>query len=306
MTRRGFSRLALAAGAVVPAVVADPGGWDERLGVMCQLGSQESEAPHGLEAARQAGFRRVMVNFAWDRVNAGFLRSLPGWLRANELRCEALGAYVNCVSPGTVLMSTRAEDFVRALSYAGELGCRRLVAWTGSHVADLMQADPRNFNQESEDALVRFLEPQCERLSAARLTLCLESYITLACPDAMSLRRVLNRLPESVTAVLDPPNLTPVARFQQRDEVLREMVRTLSGRIGIVHMKDFRLAAGAQGYELPGPQMGEMNYPLFAQLVRGLPADIPVVAEHIAPSEFGATRRKLLPLFVGGAHPWES
>lgn len=302
MTRRGFSQLMLAAGVAVPAAFAHPEGWDERLGVMCQLGSQESEAPHVLEAARQAGFRRVMVNFAWDRVNAGFLRSLPAWLHANELRCDALGAYVNCVSPGTVLMSTRAEDFVRALSYAGELGCRRLVAWTGSRIADLMQADPRNFNQESEDALVRFLEPQSARLSAAGLTLCLESYITLTCPDAVSLRRVLNRLPEFVTAVLDPPNLTPVARFPRRDEVLREMVRTLSGRIGIVHMKDFRLAAGAQGYELPGPLMGEMNYPLFAKLVRELPADIPVVAEHIAPSEFGTTRRKLIPVFAGAAH----
>ena len=78
-----------------------------------------------LAAARQAGFRRSMVSFAWDRVNTGFLNSLPGWLRANELRCEALGAYVNCVSPGTVLMNARAEDFVRSLSYAEELGCRR-------------------------------------------------------------------------------------------------------------------------------------------------------------------------------------
>jgi sugar phosphate isomerase/epimerase len=300
MTRRIFSQLALAAGVAVPAGFAEPGGWEERLGVLCQLGFRESEAPHVLEAARQAGFRRVMVNFAWDRVNTEFLRSLPGWLRANELRCESLGAYVNCVSPAKILMSTRAEDFVRALSYAGELGCRRLVAWTGSHVADLMQSDPRNFNEESENALVRFLEPHCERLSDARLTLCLESYITLTCPDATSLRRVLNRLPKCVAAVLDPPNLTPVARFAQRDEVLREMVRTLSGRIGIVHMKDFRLAAGAQGYDLPGPQMGEMNYPLFAEVVRLLPADIPVVAEHIGPSEFGATRRGLLPLFVSG------
>ena len=263
------------------------------------MGSQESTARRVLEAAREAGFRRVMVNFPWDAVNGEFLRSLPGWLRANELRCEALGAYVNCVSPTTVLMNTRGEDFVRALSYAGELGCRRLVAWTGSHVSELMKADARNFSAESENALVRFVEPHCARLSEGRLTLCLESYITLTCPDAAALRRVLNRLPESVAAVLDPPNLTPVARYAQRDDVLREMVRTLAGRIGMVHLKDFRLAAGGQGYELPGPLLGEMNYPLFVELVRGLPEDTPVVAEHIGPAEFGATRRKLLPLFGG-------
>jgi hypothetical protein len=105
MTRRGFSQLAPAAGVVVPTVVAEPRGWDERLGVLCQLGVEKSAALRVLEAARQAGFRRVMVNFPWARVNTEFLRSLPGWLRANELRCEALGAYVNRVSSGTLLMS---------------------------------------------------------------------------------------------------------------------------------------------------------------------------------------------------------
>ncbi len=270
---------------------------NDRVGVMCQLGSNEPGARRTIEAARAAGFRRVMVNFAWDAVDAGFLKGLPGWLRGAGLQCGALGAYVNCVEPRAVLMRTRAEDFVRALDYAGELSTRRLVAWTGSHLTDLMQADPRNFTRASEDALVRFLEPHVPRLESAKLMLALESYITLACPDAPSLARVLRRLPACVGAVMDPPNLTPIARYAQRDEELRAMFRVLRGRIAVVHLKDFRLAAGGQSYELPGPLAGEMNYRLFARLIRALPEEIPVVAEHIGPEEFRAVREKLLPLF---------
>jgi sugar phosphate isomerase/epimerase len=178
---------------------------------------------------------------------------------------------------------------------AGEVGARRLVAWTGGYSANLMQADERNFSPGAADAIVRFLEPHLARLAAAGLTVALESYITLVCPDAPSLRRLLDRLPPAVGAVLDPPNLTPVARYAERDAVLREMVHTLAGRIAVVHMKDFRLAANGR-YDLPGPLQGEMNYRLFLELIGTLPADVPMVAEHLKPEQFSTARRQLLAL----------
>jgi sugar phosphate isomerase/epimerase len=289
MTRRSFAWLA--------ASVAAAGEWEDRLGIMCQLGSSEPTARKVLDSARQAGFRRVMLNFPWDRVTAEFRQALPGWLQSYGLRCEALGAYVNCVSPETVLMSTRESDFADAIGYARELNCRCLVAWTGSHRPELMKADPRNFTRESEDALVRFVERHVTSLERSGVTLALETYVTLTCPDAVSLRRVLDRLPESIGAVLDPPNLTPPGRYAQRDAELKAMVRTLSGRIGVVHLKDFRLTADGVTYALPGPLAGEMNYPLFAEQIKRLPRDVPVAAEHVGPEEYGPVRRKLLQVF---------
>ncbi|MBI5084744.1 MAG: TIM barrel protein [Acidobacteria bacterium] len=291
ISRRVFCSLPAAA-----AASAAP-NWEDRLAVMCQLGSVDANARKVLDAALAAGFRRVMVNFNWDRVDGKFLSDLPGWVRAAGLTVEALGAYVNCAEPDQVLMNTRASHFTHAIVYAADLGCRRLVAWTGSHTMDLMKPDARNFTRESEDAIVRFLEPHYERLEQNRLTLALETYVTLVCPDARSLRRVLDRLPRTVMAVMDPPNLTAPARFAGRDDALKEMFRTLQGRIGVVHLKDFRLAADGQTYELPGPLAGAMNYQLYADLIRTLPGDVPVIAEHIGPEEFASTRRKLLDVF---------
>ncbi len=270
---------------------------EDRLGILCQLGASADSAHKALDAARSAGFRRVMVNFSWTAVDEPFLRGLPTWLRDAGLQCDALGAYVNCVEPGAVLMGTRAEDFARAIRYAPELGCLRLVAWTGSHQTDLMKPDPRNNTPESEDAILRFLQPHLPSLEKAKLTLALESYITLTCPDAPSLARLLKRLPHNVGAVMDPPNLTPIARYPQRDAVLEEMFQQLRGRIAVVHLKDFRLAPNGHSYQLPGPLAGEMNYPLYARLLKNLPAGIPIAAEHLKPEEFSAARQKLLPLF---------
>lgn len=267
-----------------------------RLGIMCRLETEETAARTVLAAARQAGFHQTQIFFPWNRAAAGFLRALPGWIASEDLRADVLSAYVNCAAPEIVLMDTRARDFDRAIDLAPEIGAARLIAWTGGYGQGLMTSDPRNFTPEASDAIRRFLEPRLKRLESNRLALALETYITLACPDAPSLRRLLYRLPPFVTAVLDPPNLTPVERYHDRDSVLREMVRLLEGRIGVVHLKDFRLAKGGRSYELPGPLGGEMNYPLFLEHVRRLPPDIPLVAEHLEPVEFAAARGKLLPL----------
>jgi sugar phosphate isomerase/epimerase len=193
-------------------------------------------------------------------------------------------------------MRTREQDFDLAIGMAPALGARNLIAWTGSHLPDLMKPHPANPARASEDAIVRFLEPRLKRLEKASLTLALETYITLACPDAKSLARLLGRLPRSVGAVLDPPNLTPPSRYKQRDRALLEMCRVLGGRIAVVHLKDFKLRPDGQSYDLPGPLDGEMNYPLYLEQVRKLPRSIPVVAEHVAPSEFARVHSRLLAL----------
>lgn len=290
-TRRGFCSAALGAGVAAAAT-----GHAGRLAILCQLGAEEANARRVLDAAREAGFRRAMINFAWDRVTPGFLKSLPEWVSTAGLRCEALGAYVNCVSPEANLMSTRAMDFERAIGYAGELDCGRLVAWTGSHTADLMKADSRNWTPEAEAALVRFVSRHVPALERAGLKLALETYVTLTCPDALSMKRVLDRLPATVGAVMDPPNLTPAARYPERDAALREMMRLLGARIGVVHLKDFRLKADGVSYDLPGPLGGVMNYPLYLEELARLGGDLPWIIEHVGPAEFRAAREKLLPL----------
>ena len=75
---------------------------------------------------------------------------------------------------------------------------------------------------------------------------------------------------------------------------MREMFRVLRGRVGIVHLKDFRMAGDGVSYDLPGPLKGVMNYGLLAELLRDLDGEVPVVAEHVGPAEFAATRQGLL------------
>jgi len=291
VTRREL--LSLAALSALPAR-----NWeDDRLGIFCHLGADEASARKTLAAARAAGFRRAQISFPWPRVSQPYLKSLPGWLRSEGVQAEVLSAYVNCCNPEAVLMDCRRQDFSTALEVAGTLGCRHLGAWTGSYITELMKPDPRNFAPAASDAISKFLEGYTLRLERAGLTLALETYITLACPDAPSLRRLLDRLPNSVGAVLDPPNLTPPKRYAQRDQTLEEMVRTLKERVALVHLKDFSLAPDGESYNLPGPLKGEMNYALYVREILSLPGLPPIVAEHLSIQEYAEARRNLLPAF---------
>ncbi len=291
-------RTCLAALGGLQVLAAKPAVWsDERLGVVCHLGRTEAAARKVLAAARDAGYRRVQADFPWNEVSETFLRSLLALLKEAGIEAPVLSAYVNCVDPARVIMSTRASDFAHALDYAGTLGSTHLVAWTGGYGAGLMTADPRNLQPAASEAILRFLELHLKKLEANRFTLALETYNTLACPDAPSLRRLLRRLPPCVTALMDPPNLIPIARYAQRDEVLQEMMRLLRGRIGVVHLKDFRLPSGAAQYDLPGPMMGELNYPVYAAEILKLPVGVPIIAEHLEPGQFAAARARLLPVF---------
>jgi sugar phosphate isomerase/epimerase len=289
-SRREF----LAASLPVAALASGQNTLAERFGVMCNLETNEVSARKVLGSARQAGFRRIQLKFPWTKVNSAYLNALPTWVRSEGLKTEALGAYVNCCAPQVVLMDARPEDLPRAIELAANLDCRCLVAWTGGYSANMAMPDTRNWRPEAEDAICRFVFPHISALESSGLVLALESYITLACPDAASLRRVLDRLPACFGAVMDPPNLTPVRRYAQRDQVLREIFAILRERTYIVHMKDFRMNATRDGYVLPGPLEGEMNYRLFLQEVLTLPVGTPLIAEHLDAAHFADTRSRLL------------
>src|SRR5947208_2694990 len=116
----------------------------ERLGIMCNLGPDESSARKVLAAARAAGYQRAQIRFPWTRVSAAYLKALPQWVKAEGLQADALGAYVNCCRPEVILTDCRAGDLPRAIEFAGTLGARRLVAWTGGYGTSLATPDPRN------------------------------------------------------------------------------------------------------------------------------------------------------------------
>ncbi len=270
----------------------------DRLGINCHLEPNETDARSVLYTAREAGFHNLQIYFDWTKVTDSYLRSLPAWVSSEDLQVEVLGAYVNCVAPEILIMGTRAQDLDRAIDLAPALGAKRMTAWTGGYGPALFTSDERNFTPSASDAIIRTLEPRFKRLEQQKLRLALESYITLACPDAPSLRRLLDRMPPFINAVFDPPNLTPIASYARRDDVLREMLTTLKDRVGVVHWKDFRLAKNGKSYDLPGPLGGVMNYSLFLNCVKQLPADTPVMAEHIATAQFKEFHARLEPIFV--------
>jgi hypothetical protein len=103
---------------LLAAVFAPPA--EDRLGVMCQLPPDEAGARKVLGAARDAGFRRVQINFPWTRVAADYLRSLPSWLKDANLAAGVLSAPETSTAP-----STTHRKWERAASSRGPAATAR-------------------------------------------------------------------------------------------------------------------------------------------------------------------------------------
>jgi sugar phosphate isomerase/epimerase len=293
LTRR---EMVLGAGGSLWAAAAS-----DRLGIVCPSSASEVETRKALAAARTAGFRSVQVGAPWANVNAAYWTSLPSWVESEGLRVEALGAYVNCCHPESVIMGCRREDFPTVLELAARMRTRRVVAWTGGYGKGSRDFVPANLTTAAEDDACRFIEGHVKRLEQHGLTLALETLYTMMCPDGASLARLLRRLPACVGAVLDIASMIPVARYNERDQVLRETVSVLKNRVAMVHLKDLRLRPDGKHYDFPGPMDGELNYGLCASQLKLLPPDVPFLAEHLKLDEFPAARRRLLALLAAEA-----
>jgi sugar phosphate isomerase/epimerase len=95
-----------------------------------------------------------------------------------------------------------------------------------------------------------------------------------------------------VGLVLDPPNLLPPPRWEQQGTALKQMLKRLSPYIGLVHLKDMRLAG--EKLELPGPGGGVLDYRAFLGALERYGISAPRIVEHVTLEQAAAARAFVL------------
>ena len=118
-------------------------------------------SPAGADPTLRTIIHEFRIPKAITALLAGMALSVSGLQMQTVFRNPLAGPYVLGISSGASLaVALFAMGFPVLLSggmtWTGTWTVA-LVAWTGSHITDLMKPDPRNFTRASEDALVRFL-----------------------------------------------------------------------------------------------------------------------------------------------------
>ncbi|HMQ31941.1 MAG TPA: sugar phosphate isomerase/epimerase [Chloroflexaceae bacterium] len=238
------------------------------------------------------GFSTLHAHFP-DGCDEALARRLVRACATGGLGLAAVSGYANPLRPDEAPMGSTLAQLADLAALTPLLDTRRVVTWSGSFGAGLLDDHPDNHAGAGWDALRRGVDALFPVLEEAEAVLLLEPYFTHVLDSPAAVARFCEELNTPyVGAVLDPPNLLPPDTWGRQAELIPAGVAAMARHIGLVHLKDMRLRDGA--LELPGPGQGVLDYGAFLGAVRALGTAVPLIVEHVALEGAAAARHFVL------------
>lgn len=204
----------------------------------------------------------------------------------------AVSGYANPMRPTEAPMGATAGQLAGLVELLPELHVRRLVSWSGTYGAGLLDDHPENATPAAWDTLRRSVAELLPALERAEAALLIEPFYSHVLGTPERLARFCRELGGPVGLVLDPPNLLPMPSWPRQEALIAEMCETLAPYVGLVHLKDMRERDGQ--LDLPGPGQGVLRYPAFLAALRRSGIGAPLIVEHVTLEQAAAARRFVL------------
>jgi sugar phosphate isomerase/epimerase len=238
------------------------------------------------------GYHTLQVHFP-ERCDAALARRVAHAAAKYGLTISAVSGYASLLRPADAPMGytlTQLRDLVALLPL---LRTRHVVCWAGTLADDLLATHSENDSLAAHAQLHESLALLLPALNDADGVLLIEPFFTHILGDVETLAQFLEVMNSPyVGLVLDPPNLLPPPRWEQQGTALKQMLKRLSPYIGLVHLKDMRLAG--EKLELPGPGGGVLDYRAFLGALERYGISAPRIVEHVTLEQAAAARAFVL------------
>lgn len=234
-----------------------------------------------LKAAQEHGFATVQAAFHWTGYDEDDFNQLAALLNKYSLRCPSFGVYSSLLKweePMAEFFATNGHDLETAIRSGSQIGATTVVAWAGSQ-GDFIEPDPRNQTPESRQQLEANLRRLFPLLEEHQIRLLFEPWREHVLANETETAALCARHPNTLGAVLDPPNFLAPQDWKQRSERVARIATTLHPHTGLLHLKDMSVTAGG-GFELPMFGGGNLSQEI-AQAFRPFLGHAPIIAEHV-------------------------
>lgn len=203
-----------------------------------------------------------------------------------------VGAWSNPIAPDPAERAAAQEKCVASLSLAEEIGARCCVNIAGSRGARWDGPHADNLSEETFDLIVASVQRIIDAVKPTRTVYALETMPWIFPDSVASYKRLIQAIDRPAFGVhCDPVNLiNSPSRYFANDQLIKEFVHDLGPHIRSVHVKDIYLHDKLTVHlDEVRPGQGGLALDVLLQELDGLPADLPVMLEHLSTeAEFDA------------------
>jgi sugar phosphate isomerase/epimerase len=250
------------------------------------------DLPRLADRVAAMGFGSLHAHFPGG-CDQALARRLARACAQSGLAIAAISGYANPLRPDEAPMGATLDQLADLVTLMPLLDTRRVVSWSGTFGAGLLDDHPDNHTEVGWGALHRSVEGLFPILEDSEAILLFEPYYTHVLGRPEEVDRFCQELNTPyVGVVFDPPNMLPADTWARQSELIRAAAAALSPYVGLVHCKDMRLRDGK--LDLPGPGQGVLDYPTFLASVRALGTAVPLVVEHVSLEQAPTARRFVL------------
>ena len=256
------------------------------------------------EAARRIkadGFRSVLTNFAFADVKFDPLQpdwataeKIAGTLEKQGIAIAAIHGYYNVVDPDVQRRQRNEARMEFFLRNGKRLGCQFVSTESGTFNAKSPWLEsPENDTEEGYRQCRAAVERWARLSEKTGSVLTIEAYWRNVIGTIERAERLLREVNSpALKLVMDPCNYFRPADVPKMKAMLNDMFRRLGPHVAIAHAKDVNNTPSGQ--QLPGPGKGDLDYPLYLQLLAELDRPIDVLIEHLKIEEVADAREFVL------------
>lgn len=249
------------------------------------------------EQIKADGFRSVMTGFRFADVK--FDPLAPDWSAAEKIvdmfqkHGIAIGAmfgYYNVIDPNPQHRQrgeARMEFYLRNWK---RLGCAVVSTETGTRnpKSEWLES-PENDTEAAYQQCRASLERWARLAEQTGAVVTIEAYWRNVIGSIERAERLLREVNSpALKLVMDPCNYFQQEDLPQMKPMLKEMFRRLGPQIALAHAKDVKSAPN--GPQHPAAGRGELDYPLYLQLLAELDRPLDVILEHLTIDDVARSR----------------
>ncbi len=221
--------------------------------------------------------------------------------RDANLPIVALSAYTNFIHPNLEIRQANIDYLKTLIRFSRDLGCGYVASETGTYneESDWVWHD-KNATEAVYQETLEIIKDIVAYAEAHDVTFIMENYINNVIGSIEQIERVIKDVnSDHLALICDPTNYFTEANIHDIDNELYRIFDRLAPYMKIAHAKDCKLThdtsekhadidaqedktfRGSGGVELPAAGLGDLNYPLYMELLAKHHPNMPLIIEHL-------------------------